>query len=546
MGDLKQDLLNYWKAGFPGLYVITSEEIRFEQMLLWAVEERTKALAAKKSEGKDIATPKLFMWTSSQGWVDALDEQLPAIKFHGIGDTKSPPDALEAAFRFPEDSIALMKDFHPWLDDPMILRKIKDLTGMYKRSLARLLIFASSRLPYAGMREGYGLPPEIAHELTLITVPLPTRDDLGSVLDDIVTGNTMITPPSDDQRAAVLEAAAGMTTQEAENAFALAWLKHSSFGNGAVRSVYECKMQAIKRGGALECILDSGETLEGVGGFSLYKQFVTRKSDAFSAKAEAFGLRKPKGVLLLGAPGVGKSLCAKATATYLKLPLLRLDVGALYGSYVGDSERNTREALQTAEAMSPVVLWLDEIDKAMGSATAAGLTSDVTQRVIGTILTWRQETTAPVFMVATANRLDKLDPALMRAGRFDAVFWVDLPTRSEREDIFLIHLQKKKRETLGWVKSRSNISDLADLSEGYSGAEIAEAVEEGLLDAFHSGRELEKQDIIVALKRMVPLSQTSGEELESMRKWLQGRARPVSAEKLLVAEPGKRRRSIEK
>ena len=190
-----------------------------------------------------------------------------------------------------------------------------------------------------------------------------------------------------------------------------------------------------------------------------------------------------------------------------------------------------------------------EIDKTMGSATAAGFTSDVTQRVIGTILTWRQETTAPVYMVATANRLDKLDPALMRAGRFDAVFWVDLPTRSERKDIFRIHLRKKKRDTLPWVGNASQseaLADLADLSEGYSGAEIAEAVEEGLLEAFHAGRELLRQDITLALKRLVPLSQTSEQELKTMREWLQGRARPVSEEKLLITEPGKRRRSIER
>jgi MoxR-like ATPase len=475
---------------------------------------------------------------------------MPEIKMQGVGDSKNPQEALDAAFRFPEHTIAVLKDFHHWMDDPMILRKIKDLALVYKRSAGRLLAFASPRLPYAGAREGYGLPAEIAHELTTITVPLPTRDELGQVLDDIIAvPSNKMDQLSQEERDAILEAAAGMTTQESENAFALAWLEHGSFGNGAVRSVYQCKTQAVKRGGALECILDSGEDLDSVGGFSLYKQFVTRKAGALTAKAAAFGLRKPKGVLLLGAPGTGKSLCAKATATYLKLPLLRLDVGALYGSYVGDSERNTREMLQTAEAMAPVVLWVDEIDKTMGSATAAGFTSDVTQRVIGTILTWRQETTAPVYMVATANRLDKLDPALMRAGRFDAVFWVDLPTRSEREDIFRIHLRKKKRDTLPWVGNASTseaLADLADLSEGYSGAEIAEAVEEGLLEAFHAGRELLRQDIILALKRIVPLSQTSEQELKTMREWLQGRARPVSEEKLMITEPGKRRRNIER
>lgn len=540
--NLQQDFLHYWQAGFPGLYVVSSEELRIEQMLLWAIEQRDQKL---KATGRKESS-RLFSWTINSGWVDALDDALKPIQMSGFADTKNPPDAIEAAFRFPENSIAMMKDFHPFLDDPVILRKIKDLASVYKRSICRLLVLISPRLPYTSMREGYGLPAEIVRELTLINVPLPTRDELGLVLDGIVSvPANNIAIPTTEEREAILEAAAGMATQEAENAFALAGLEHGSFGNGAIRSVYQCKMQAVKRSGALECILESGESLEDVGGFSLYKQFVQRKAGALSPKATAFGLRKPKGVLLLGAPGTGKSLCAKATATHLKLPLLRLDVGALYGSYVGDSERNTREALQTAESMSPVVLWLDEIDKSMGSATAAGLTSDVTQRVIGTILTWRQETIAPVFMVATANRLDKLDPALMRAGRFDAVFWVDLPTETEREQIFRIHLRKKHREQLSWVTDEA-IAKIAQKTDGFSGAEIAEVVEEALLEAFYAGRELLMQDLILAMTRIVPLSETAKEELATMREWLQGRARPVSAEKLLIAEPGKRKRNIER
>ena len=193
-------------------------------------------------------------------------------------------------------------------------------------------------------------------------------------------------------------------------------------------------------------------------------------------------------------------------------------------------------------------MWIDEIDKTMGSATAAGLTSDVTQRVIGTILTWRQESTAPVFVVATANRLDKLDPALMRPGRFDAVFWVDLPGEEERAEIFKIHLRKKRREKLAWVTSKA-LTDLAKRSDGYSGAEIAEAVEEGLLEAFHRGtadRELAMRDIILALTRSKPLSETAKEELDRMREWLKGRCRPVSSEGLLFEPPaaGERRRTV--
>ena len=544
--DFRTDVMTYWKAGFPGLYVVSSEEPRVEEILLGAVKE----MAAEPAVKKDGDKPRLYIWTLTRGWVDGTAPGLPEVKVSGFsGNAKDPEGgALEMAERFPPRTIALFKDYHHWMDFPNVMRRIRDLAELYKGSKRRMAVFCAPRLPYQ-RDAGVGLPPEIANDLTLVDLPLPTREELGRVLDALVTApQNAITPPLADERDKLLEAATGMTTAQAENAFALAWLVNKAFGAGAVQTVYECKTAAVKKSGSLECLLQSGESLDDVGGFNLYKSFVERKVATFTKTAREFGLRRSKGVLLLGAPGTGKSLCAKATATALKLPLLRADIGALYGSFVGDSERNTREMIKMAEAMSPVVLWIDEIDKTMGSATAAGLTSDVTQRVIGTILTWRQESTAPVFVVATANRLDKLDPALMRPGRFDAVFWVDLPGEEERAYIFKIHLRKKQRDKLAWVPPKALIA-MAKRAEGYSGAEIAEAVEEGLLEAFHrsgSDRELAIRDIMMALERSKPLSETAEKELSMMREWLKGKCRPVASEGLLFEPPaaGQSRRTV--
>jgi SpoVK/Ycf46/Vps4 family AAA+-type ATPase len=228
--------------------------------------------------------------------------------------------------------------------------------------------------------------------------------------------------------------------------------------------------------------------------------------------------------LLLGVQGCGKSLCAKAAASLWKLPLLRLDIGRMFGSLVGSSEENMRRAIQTAESVAPAILWIDEIDKAFsGTQGSAGSDGGTASRVFGTFLTWLSEKTAPVFVITTANDISHLPPELLRKGRLDEIFFVDLPNEKERREVFRIHIQKRGRDPAAF-----NLDELVRQSEGFSGAEIEEAIISGLFDAFSKGAELNSDILKNGLLETVPLSKTMSEELNRLRSWAQGRARPAS------------------
>jgi SpoVK/Ycf46/Vps4 family AAA+-type ATPase len=267
------------------------------------------------------------------------------------------------------------------------------------------------------------------------------------------------------------------------------------------------------------------------------KQWLVKRSAAFTERAADFGLPPPRGVLLLGVQGCGKSLCAKAVSSLWKLPLLRFDVGRMFGSLVGSSEENIRRAIQTAESVAPAILWVDEIDKAFaGSVGSGGSDGGTAARVFGTFLTWLSDKTAPVFVIATANDISQLPPELLRKGRLDEIFFVDLPTDAERKTIFAIHLEKRGRVPDGF-----DLDTLARHSDGFSGAEIEQAIVSGLFDAFSDGAELETATLMVSLAETVPLSKTMSEDLNRLRTWAQGRARAASG-KAVAPAPDVRRK----
>jgi SpoVK/Ycf46/Vps4 family AAA+-type ATPase len=248
------------------------------------------------------------------------------------------------------------------------------------------------------------------------------------------------------------------------------------------------------------------------------------RAAAFGAEAREFGLPEPKGLLLVGVQGCGKSLTAKAVASLWKLPLLRLDVGNLFGSYIGTSEENMRKAIKIAESLSPAILWLDEIEKGFSGVASSGMSDGgTTARVFATFLTWLQEKTKPVFVVATANAIDQLPPEMLRKGRFDEIFFIDLPTCTERESIIDIHLKKRRREP-----KRFAIERLARACEGFSGAEIEQAIISSLYDAFAQKRDITTEDIERAFAETVPLSTMMSEQVEAFRSWASDRARPAS------------------
>ena len=321
-----------------------------------------------------------------------------------------------------------------------------------------------------------------------------------------------------------MQAALGLTLGEAENVFAKIIVKDGRLSGDDVNEVFAEKQQIIRKSGLLEYYA-TDETFSNVGGLAALKDWLQKRTIAFTDEARAFGLPAPKGILMLGVQGCGKSLCAKAVSCLWQLPLLRFDIGRMFGSLVGSSEENVRRAIAVAESVAPAILWVDEIDKAFAGAQGSGISDGgTTARVFGTFLTWLSEKTAPVFVVATANDISQLPPELLRKGRLDEIFFVDLPTKEERKEIFNIHLGKRGRDPQPF-----DLDSLVACSENFGGAEIEQAVISALYDAFYARHELATQHILEALLQTVPLARTMDEQIGRLRSWAVGRARHASA-----------------
>jgi SpoVK/Ycf46/Vps4 family AAA+-type ATPase len=314
---------------------------------------------------------------------------------------------------------------------------------------------------------------------------------------------------------------------EADLAFCLAVVK-DHLKETSVRTVSEEKEQIIRKSGILD-FFPKNESLKDVGGMDNLKDWLLKRQKAYDKKAREWGLQEPKGLLLLGVPGCGKSLTAKSIASCWEMPLLRLDIGRVFQGLVGSSEDNIRKALATAEAVAPCVLWIDEIEKGLSGVQSSGSTDGgVTSRIFSTILTWMQEKTSPVFVVATANDVNSLPPELLRKGRFDEIFFVDLPSSKERKNIFSIHLAKRNQKSESFA-----MEAIAKESEGFNGAEIEECVKEAMFDAYVANPEnpqLTTKFIIDAIKRTVPLSVTMDKQISNLRDWAATRARNASSE----------------
>ena len=321
----------------------------------------------------------------------------------------------------------------------------------------------------------------------------------------------------------VTNASLGLTESEAENLYAKLVVRDRSFDASDLPFVVSEKKKLIRKSGLLE-YYDFSESIDSVGGLDKLKTWLKQRGLAFSQQARDFGLPAPKGVLLLGVQGCGKSLAAKATATLWNLPLLKLDVGQIFDSYIGSSEHNMREAIKMAEVLSPNILWLDEIDKAFAGVGARHTAdSGTSARVFGTFLTWMQEKTVPVFVIATANNIDSLPPELLRKGRFDEIFFIDLPVASERQSIFTVQLRKRGRRP-----EQFDIPRFCERTEGFTGAEIEQLIIAGLYRAFAENRELQNADILFEINETVPLSVTYQEHIEALRAWATPRARSAS------------------
>jgi SpoVK/Ycf46/Vps4 family AAA+-type ATPase len=480
------------RARYPIIYVVSWEEKRVEDALRVITQARGK---------------KMYQWTVTQGMV--LN---PANRDEG---TRDPLAALDFVANSRDQAVFLLKDFHPFLNDTALVRRLRDLTYALKTSY-KTLILLSPQLR---------LPPELEKEITVVDYALPSLEDLGELLDGIiesVKNNPRIqTQLTTEEREAILQAALGLTATEAENVFAKSLVEKHTFDVGVVLSEKE---QIIRKSGILE-YYPASEAFADVGGLDLLKDWMGKRTVAFSEKARDFGLPAPKGILLLGVQGCGKSLSSKAIASLWRLPLLRMDVGKIFGGIVGQSEENIRKAIRVAESTAPNVVWIDELEKGFAGTQSSGISDGgTTARVFGTFISWLNDKTAPCFVVATANDVSALPPELLRKGRFDEIFFVDLPGEAERAEIFAIHLKKRKRDSAIFDLDR-----LAEASAGYSGAEIEQAVIAALYDAFDLDREVTTEDILNAIGQSVPLSMTMRETIDILREWAATRARPASS-----------------
>ena len=490
------------RAKYPLLYVIAWEERRIEQLLRQVAAQRRKAL---------------YGWTITDG-LHPLDGSL---RPESDDLTRDPLQALEEIAASREAAIFVLKDFHPYLDAyhphpqrAVIVRKLRDILNRLKESRKTLVML--SPLLHA--------PPELEKDITVLDYALPTGGELAASLERVVRSAQELggirLRLSPEEREKILNAARGLTCTEAENAFAKSLVLRRALDAEVIIAE---KKQIIRRSQVLE-YFDAQEDLSLVGGMALLKEWLAKRALAFGERARQFGLPEPKGLLLLGVQGAGKSLVAKAIARQWQLPLLRLDLGRVFSQMVGSSEQNIRNALRLAESVAPCILWLDELDKGLSGLASSHLSDAGTSaRVFGSFLTWMQEKTAPVFVVATANDIATLPPEALRKGRFDEIFFLDLPNRAEREEIFGIHLAKRGR-----APRRFDVETLSRRSEGYSGAEIEQAVISGLYDAFEAGRDLSTEDILRALEETVPLSRTMEARITALRRWARTHARPAS------------------
>jgi ATP-dependent 26S proteasome regulatory subunit len=484
------------RARYPILYAISWEEARVTAALRELVAQQNK---------------RFWVWSETMGLQSGTFAPAPAAPDDA---TRDPLRVLEVIRTTTEPSVFLLRDVHPFLSPNLyqhasaVIRKLRDLTDRLRTSYVTVFLLSPV----------LRLPDELEKDVTVIDYALPGSDELGGLLDLALESLSRSGEPvtlTSSEREHIIKATAGMTLAEAENVFAKCIVERRRFD---VDVIIAEKEQLIRKSGLLE-YFHTTASISDVGGLDLLKAWLAGRGKAFSERAREFGLPEPRGLLLLGVQGCGKSLTAKAVASLWQLPLLRLDVGRIFAGYVGSSEENMRKAIKIAEAVSPTVLWVDEIEKGLaGTQSSSASDAGVTSRVFGTMVTWMQEKTAPVFVVATANDIAQLPPELLRKGRFDDIFFVDLPTARERREICAIHVRRRGRDP-----SQYDLEQLAHAADGFSGAEIEQAVVSGMYAAFAEKREVTTEDLLKEIQATRPLSVVMAEKISSLRAWADGR-----------------------
>ena len=451
-------------------------------------------------------------WDVAEGFraVTPMRDSLPA--------ARDPLTALDHVERLDGNALVVLPDFHDCWTAPPARRKLRAVAQRLKYTSRSLIVLAPSGR----------IPEELRDVAVVLDMPLPDATDVEEVLGALLGSPGVRSALTPLGREKLVQAALGMTVAQARRAFCQVVAAEGTLDDRAIDLVTADKQQIVRESEALEFFPVAGSA-DDVGGNGVLKLWLAARERAFGREAREYRLPVPRGVALIGIPGTGKSLTARMIGGLWRLPLLRLDTGALFGSLLGESEERARRALRVAEALAPCVLWIDEMEKAFATG---GLDGGTGNRVFATILTWMQEKAKPCFVVATANDIGRLPPELLRKGRFDEIFFLDLPTLEERMEILAVHLRKRGRAVGAF-----DVARLAARAEGFVGAEIEQAIVEAMYVAFSEDREFTTQDIGAAFERQVPLSVSQRESVDELRSWLrEGRARSASFEEAREAE----------
>jgi SpoVK/Ycf46/Vps4 family AAA+-type ATPase len=500
MHNIAEELRLLFASGYPLVYMVTHEEERGRRLILEALTPLGHDARVWNCAGGDPIIPGV-----------AAAPVAPTGPGAALAADNRDPLRLLSSLRTAEAGATVLCDFHVYLGDPAVVRRLRELLPVLERVRHTLIILSPVLL----------IPAELEKDVAIIDVPLPNPAELDTLLQRVCDEEKVIFP--EDFLTGVIRAARGLTENEARRVFTKALRKGGGFKLDDLSLIVEEKKQAIRKSEVLD-FFDLDEDLDQVGGMEEVKRWVRHRSKAFDDEAARYGLPAPKGLLLIGVQGCGKSLTAKAVAGTFHLPLVRLDLAAVFGS--SSPESAMRRAIVVAESLAPVVLWVDEIEKGFAETGAGGGSST---RVFGSFITWLQEKQAPVFVVATANEVEQLPPELLRKGRFDEIFFVDLPDVHERTSILAIHLKKRKRDPRAF-----DLDTLARQSEHFSGAELEQGVLAGMFRAFAGKREVQTRDIQQELDLIVPLYVTYEEKIKSLREWAKTRTRRASLDQSLV------------
>ncbi len=482
-----------------------------------------------------------FEWSIASGLVrcgNEVGELVPELSHlstsatghdpHDIGaqalyNSKEPVQALSNLEAMSLEAAFVLKDFHRHMDDPVVVRRLRDVGQKFSTNRRTVIITAPS----------ITMPPELSSLVEFLELPLPDKQRLRQIIDEmsVRVGKTRTLKRTLDPTGldAMANNLLGLTEEEAERATSQAIVTRYGVTPETVTDVLEAKKELLRRSGMLEFIATSengaSENLATVGGLDNLKRWLAQRRGTWENAARDFGLEPPRGVIILGVQGCGKSMCARAIAGEWKLPLVKFDTAAIFDKYIGETEKRIQKVFRVAEGLAPCVFWIDELEKIFAGSgpDSASVDAGVSSRILAAFLSWMQDRKAPVFVAATCNNVTVLPPELIRKGRFDELFFVDLPNQAERKQIFAIHLTRRKRNP-----AEFDLDRVAAAAKGYSGAEIDAAVQAALYAAFSSKQAMNSQGLLDALKATVPLSTTRSEEIQALRAWAKQRAVPAS------------------